>query len=207
MLPPRSFRAYLVAVLRRSFQDWHEGEGWFALSAYFSILLLPFLVTGWVRDLVGDFFQTCLALAASIWLVILVLVMTPFRLWREVDELNEDLHRRLDEREKRRKALGELGKVWEDATHYLNDVVQGRTIGTAEIDKLTAFEQAIYDQVDVISPGETSMFRTIGSYNVKKHPAEYHPEFWSGDKRLVIFSERLLRVRRFLNKHTPPLVT
>lgn len=72
-----------MTVLKRSLATWHGTEGWFAFGAYFTILALPFLATGFFKEFLGDFANTVIALIATGWLVVLVLVYTPYQLWRD----------------------------------------------------------------------------------------------------------------------------
>ena len=69
--------------------------------------------------------------------------------------------------------------------------------------KIGEIEDEIYASVEVISPGEVSTFRTIGTIPLNEHPALYQDAV-RGDKTLLILSERLRRVREFIDKQSPP---
>ncbi len=72
-----------MTVLRRSVASWQGVDVWFALAAYFTILLLPLLVTGFLEDILGEVISKIIALLATSWLIVLFFIVTPFRLWRE----------------------------------------------------------------------------------------------------------------------------
>lgn len=78
-----TFREFVVTVLKRSMVDWSGYEGWFALAAYLSVLVLPFLVSGFIERIAGDVVQKIIALMATGWLFLLFIIITPFRMWQE----------------------------------------------------------------------------------------------------------------------------
>lgn len=110
----------------------------------------------------------------------------------------------LDTKTQRIAAIKSLGDTWELATHFLNDLIKTRTLSDDDKLKLKEFESKIYKSVEAISPGEISRFRTLGSFDKRNHPAEYQAESRRGDNTFILFSERLLRVRAFIDKHSPP---
>jgi len=77
------FREYVVTVLRRSMASWGAYNWIFALAAYVSVLILPFIFTGFIGDIVGALIETALALVAIGWLIIYVIIYTSFRMWQD----------------------------------------------------------------------------------------------------------------------------
>ncbi len=104
---------------------------------------------------------------------------------------------------RRENALVKLGETWERATHLLNDLARNPILSSDDCKKICEIEDEIYGSVEVISPGEVSTFRTLGTINPSKHPPKYQ-EALRGDRTLLILSERLRRVREFIDKHSPP---
>ena len=78
-----SFKRFIVAVVGRAVATWHGTEGWFAFAAYFTVLVLPFLATGFIAEVLGDFASVTLSLLATGWLVVLFLIIAPYRVWRD----------------------------------------------------------------------------------------------------------------------------
>lgn len=209
---PIRFRDFVMTVLKRSLASWHGNEGWMALFAYIAIAILPFLLAGAVssatNQVVSNAIERTISYVAVSWLFLLVIIITPFRLWREQVKEIDSLSELIDNKKQKIDALSLLGNLWEQSTDALNRVVRWRLQNTHisgdDAIRLNDLESQIIDQIKIISPGEASMFKTLGSYNSKDHPEEYYPDKWGGDKRLLEFSERLLRVRRFIDKHSPP---
>lgn len=80
---PPTVGKFIVTVLKRSMATWQGGEWWFSLAAYVAILALPVLFYGVIADLLGQAVETGLAYAAIGWLVVLILFITPYRMWRD----------------------------------------------------------------------------------------------------------------------------
>jgi hypothetical protein len=78
-MPIRDFLAYWWLVMNRSIATWHGLEGLLALVSYVAI----FLLSWWA---LGAFDETYLAKIAVAWLFLLILLITPYRLWREQHE-------------------------------------------------------------------------------------------------------------------------
>ncbi len=150
MEEPPTLRNYAVTVLKRSVATWHGDEGWFALFAYLSVLVLLFLFSGIIADIAGEFVHKTLAFAAIGWLLILVLVITPYRMWREGIEQVRDLNERLNTRAQTVAAMKSLGEIWEQATHFLNDLTKKPILSGDDHAKIKEIENNIYESVEVI---------------------------------------------------------
>lgn len=72
-----------MTVLKRGLQDWHGHEAWFAIPAYLTIVVLPFLVSGLIGDIVGDINERLIAVLATVWLFVYVVFVVPFFMWRD----------------------------------------------------------------------------------------------------------------------------
>lgn len=90
-----SFEDFVVAVLKRSMTSWGVADRWFAFAAYFTIFTLPFLVTGAIGDIFGDVANRILAFIATGWLVLLFIVITPYRMWRDERKRAAEYRRRM----------------------------------------------------------------------------------------------------------------
>lgn len=88
--------AYVGAVLDRSGKSWKEAGGLLAIPAYISIIALPFLVSGILEQLLGEFVQITLAILATGWLFILVLFISPYHLWRDARRSISNLEDKLE---------------------------------------------------------------------------------------------------------------
>ena len=84
-----------MTVLRRSMATWRGAEDWFALFAYLSVLILPFLFFGIIADIAGEFVHKTVAIAAVGWLFIHVLAVTPYRMWRDSQSQIQSLEDRI----------------------------------------------------------------------------------------------------------------
>lgn len=92
---PKNLWVYLMTVAKRSLASWGSGDLGFGLAAYISIIFLPFFFSGAVAKLFGDLISGIMAWMAIGYLVVLVAVITPYRMWREelgkVQEFEESL--------------------------------------------------------------------------------------------------------------------
>lgn len=201
------FTGYLMAVLRKSIASWHGHEGWIALATYIAILLLPFLITGAVSkqtpiDAEVEYIASIVAVG---WLFLLFVVIGPFLLWKETTIRNNDLENRLDTREARRQALEALGSIWEKEIGRVNKIAASQTMTLRDAAKMEEAEQEIYHLIGVVSPGEVSINKVIGNYDRRDHEPKFYPENWSGDNTLIVFRHKLLQIKKFIDKHTPPV--
>jgi hypothetical protein len=144
------------------------------------------------------------ALAASLWLFLVAAVIAPFRLWQDATKRIGELQARLDRRNARLQALKDLGALWEDGTDRVNKIASKKMLIARDAAKLLEMEQDIYRLIEVVSPGGVSTIRVIGNLDLRDHPVHFHPERWDGDNTLIVFRDKLLKVRKFIDKHSPP---
>lgn len=102
-------------------------------------------------------------------------------------------------------ALIALGEIWERGTHFLNSASSHRILTGEHQIQINQFEDEILGQVNVVSPAETSEFRVLGTYDWTKHPQTLWPAYRGNDDTLLIFSERLRRVKEFRSRHIAAL--
>ena len=100
-------------------------------------------------------------------------------------------------------ALLALGKIWEDGTSFRNDASRhAPPLTQDELDKIRDFEAEILENVGIVSKLALSKIRKINTYWEGNHPRDVHPRYRRGDKKLICFSERLLRVGELIEKHS-----
>ena len=100
-------------------------------------------------------------------------------------------------------ALLALGEVWEDGTTFRNEASRRPPPLTQDdLDKILDFEVVILENVGIVSKVALSKFRKINTYWEGNHPRDVHPRYRGGDKKLIVFSERLRRVGEFIDKYS-----
>ena len=102
---------------------------------------------------------------------------------------------------RREHALVNLGKVWEDGTTFRNNAMMRPPITQDDMATMKQFEETILRNVAVISKPRLGFFKKINTYNEADHPPEVHPSIQE-NKKLIIFSERLRRVGKFIEVYT-----
>ena len=101
---------------------------------------------------------------------------------------------------RRENALLRLGEVWEEGTSFRNYAMARAVLSADDLAAIERFEETILNSVRVISKPELSFFRKINTYDPSDHPPQVQTAI-RGDKILIIFSERLLRVGKFIEKY------
>ena len=167
-------------------------------------MVSPILFAGVLAEIIGEGLERLLAWVALIWLLALIAVVTPYRVWREANVEISDLKSQLDTKEKRTAAMRSLGETWECAMQFLNDLAPRQNLTVNEHEMINEFSERIYESVEIISPSEVYGFRTVGIIEGTQQFTEVNPILRTGDKTLLIFDERLKRVQEFINKHSPP---
>lgn len=94
-------------------------------------------------------------------------------------------------------ALRELGRLREEGVHFRENSASQRLLLQADLEKIKAFEAAIIEYVEIISPGEATNFRVIDTFEPARHPAHVQ-----GKQELLLFSERLRRLGEFITAHS-----
>ena len=198
------YRNYFQDNILRNFASWARGQALTTLVLNVISALFAYGVSELAASQWSLAYQWQIGVGFVVWFLILFTLITPYRLWKDLTEENLSLKQRLADRGNRAKALKILGTTWENATHFLNDIALRPNLSVDECVKLRGFENSIYRNVEIISPGEVSTFRTIRTYDENDHPFQYRPASRGGDKTLIILSERLRRVQIFIGKHSPP---
>ncbi|WNJ99420.1 hypothetical protein L2D14_16310 [Thalassospiraceae bacterium LMO-JJ14] len=91
-----TFERYAVTVLKRSIMHWGGSDTWFALASYFAIAILALAGIGVIESAISDAFQRVLSWIAIGWLLLLMVIITPFRMWAEGQEEVAKLKSRFD---------------------------------------------------------------------------------------------------------------
>lgn len=78
-----TFRRYAMTVLKRSITHWGGTDTWFAVLSYLAIALLALAGVGVIETTVGEAFEKVLAWVAIGWLTLLLIIITPYRMWAE----------------------------------------------------------------------------------------------------------------------------
>ena len=99
------FSDYVSAVTRRAFVSWRDDSAWISVSGYVAIVVSPILFAGVLAEIIGEGLERLLAWVALIWLLALIAVVTPYRVWREANVEISDLKSQLDTKEKRTAAM------------------------------------------------------------------------------------------------------
>ncbi len=100
-------------------------------------------------------------------------------------------------------ALLALGKVWEDGTTFRNEASRRPPpLPQDDLDKIQEFEAVILENVGIVSKVALSKFKKINTYLEGDHPPDVHVRYRRGEKKLIVFTERLRRVGVFIEKYS-----
>lgn len=89
------FFNYLGVVMRRACVSWKDDAAWISVSGYVAIIALPFLFSGLLAELVDEAVARFFPWVAIVWLVALVTIVTPYRLWRDSQSQIQSLEDRI----------------------------------------------------------------------------------------------------------------
>lgn len=75
---------YICLVVGRSFRAWRGDEGWLAFTSYGFVFAAIVALSGSAFDLVNATIGNYVAYFAMLWLALLIVIITPYRLWKEI---------------------------------------------------------------------------------------------------------------------------
>lgn len=77
------FTTFLRLLLKRAVTSWSGVDAFLSIVTSFAVLLIPITLSGLAADVVGQLFQTIVAIFAVVWVGLVFFFLTPYRMWVE----------------------------------------------------------------------------------------------------------------------------
>jgi len=129
------------------------------------------------------------------------IVLAPYWLYRDLDSDYSTLKGRITTHDQLEGALTRLADIWEAGTTLRNVLSEKNPPSLDDVAEVAALEEQIYENVGIVSRSQVGLFRTINQFDVTQHAVAFQRHTF-----LLHFSERLRRLKPFIENHQPERV-